>query len=61
MKTLKSLQERKELLESKLKSLKRKNRVHFTNDEHFQIISLERALDNVNVNINQVKQKQMNH
>jgi hypothetical protein len=61
MKTLKSLQERKENIKYELNTLKRKNKVHLMGDEYFRVSFLERALDNVNININQLKQKAMNN
>ena len=61
MKTLKSLQERKENIEYELKTFKRKGRTRLIGDEYFRVKFLERALDNVNININQLKQKEMNH
>lgn len=61
MKTLKSLQERKENIKYELNTLKRKNKVHLMGDEYFRVRFLERALDNVNININQLKQKAMNN
>ena len=61
MKTLKFLQERKENIEYELKTFKRKGRTHLIGDEYFRVNFLERALNNVNININQLKQKAMNH
>ena len=61
MKTLKSLQERKENIEYELNTLKRKGKVHLMGDEYFRVNFLERALNNVNININQLRQKAMNY
>lgn len=67
---MKSLEERMNFLEERRVSLEEeirisrfrdRTKVHYSPQEYWRKIFLYRALDNVYININQVKQRMMNH